>query len=84
MPESDYFPPTPSASDSEQDKFKMTSTLNGSDPATSRTKGAPARVTLHLGHLPSKKDIKVPYLRSPSRVCIWPLFFEELLSHIVH
>ncbi|KAF8808126.1 DUF89-domain-containing protein [Phlegmacium glaucopus] len=29
---------------------------------------APSRVTLHLGHLPSKKDIKAPWPRTPSRV----------------
>ncbi|KIM70288.1 hypothetical protein SCLCIDRAFT_1207607 [Scleroderma citrinum Foug A] len=78
MPASSYFPPTPSASDSEQDKFTMTSVPNGSDATLSRAKGAPARVTLHLGHLPSKKDIKVPYPRSPSRVDPnnppWPAF----------
>ncbi|KII94275.1 hypothetical protein PLICRDRAFT_36530 [Plicaturopsis crispa FD-325 SS-3] len=30
--------------------------------------GAPSRVTLHLGHLPSKKDIKAPWPRTPSRI----------------
>ncbi|TFY82008.1 hypothetical protein EWM64_g2009 [Hericium alpestre] len=30
--------------------------------------GAPAKVTLHLGHLPSKKDIKGPWPRTPTRV----------------
>lgn len=39
---------------------------NGS-PATY---SAPSRVTLHLGHLPSKKDIKAPWPRTPSRVGI--------------
>ncbi|KAH9486240.1 Damage-control phosphatase [Psilocybe cubensis] len=29
---------------------------------------APSRVTLHLGHLPSKKDIKAPWPRTPTRV----------------
>jgi len=29
---------------------------------------APSKVTLHLGHLPSKKDIKGPYPRTPTRV----------------
>lgn len=77
MPASSYFPPTPSASDSEQDKFTMTSVPNGSDATLSRAKGAPARVTLHLGHLPSKKDIKVPYPRSPSRVRIWPFILRD-------
>lgn len=46
----------------------------GSPPAT----GAPARVTLHLGHLPGKTNISVPYPRSPSRVDPnnppWPAF----------
>ncbi|KIK30177.1 hypothetical protein PISMIDRAFT_39675, partial [Pisolithus microcarpus 441] len=40
--------------------------------------GAPARVTLHLGHLPGKTNISVPYPRSPSRVDPnnppWPAF----------
>jgi len=39
---------------------------NGSLP----TYSAPSRVTLHLGHLPSKKDIKAPWPRTPSRVGI--------------
>jgi hypothetical protein len=29
---------------------------------------APSKVTLHLGHLPSKKDIKGPWPRTPTRV----------------
>lgn len=77
--EVEYFPPTPTASDTERQKFKMTSAVNGTNghgltvahahgaPSAS---GAPARVTLHLGHLPSKKNIKAPYPRSPSRVGI--------------
>ncbi|KAF7347609.1 DUF89 domain-containing protein [Mycena venus] len=32
------------------------------------TAGAPSRVTLSLGHLPSKKDIKAPWPRTPTRV----------------
>ncbi|KAH7886049.1 hypothetical protein F5I97DRAFT_2025412 [Phlebopus sp. FC_14] len=32
------------------------------------TAALPSRVTLHLGHLPSKKDIKAPWPRTPSRV----------------
>jgi hypothetical protein len=28
----------------------------------------PSKVTLHLGHLPSKKDIKGPWPRTPTRV----------------
>ncbi|KAG6335468.1 hypothetical protein ID866_3618 [Astraeus odoratus] len=77
----DYFPPTPSVSDSEK---TMSSGLNGHGPTVARAKGAPAasgapaRLTLHLGHLPSKKDIKVTYPRSPSRVDPnnppWPAF----------
>ncbi|KAI0059474.1 DUF89-domain-containing protein [Artomyces pyxidatus] len=31
-------------------------------------KAAPSKVTLHLGHLPSKKDIKGPWPRTPTRV----------------
>lgn len=33
-----------------------------------KSSGAPSRVTLHLGHLPSKKDIKAPWPRTPTRV----------------
>ncbi|KIK07252.1 hypothetical protein K443DRAFT_87651 [Laccaria amethystina LaAM-08-1] len=40
-----------------------------SDTITSSSaSGAPSRVTLHLGHLPSKKDIKAPWPRTPTRV----------------
>ncbi|EDR15208.1 uncharacterized protein LACBIDRAFT_243185 [Laccaria bicolor S238N-H82] len=35
---------------------------------SSSASSAPSRVTLHLGHLPSKKDIKAPWPRTPTRV----------------
>lgn len=31
---------------------------------------APSRVTLHLGHLPEKFDIKAPWPRTPTRVSV--------------
>ena len=34
------------------------------------TSGAPARVTLSLGHLPHKKDVRNPWPRTPTRVHI--------------
>ncbi|KIK95348.1 hypothetical protein PAXRUDRAFT_827110 [Paxillus rubicundulus Ve08.2h10] len=57
--------------------------VNGNPPvpratAAPTSSGAPSRVTLHLGHLPSKKDIKAPWPRTPSRVDPnnppWPAF----------
>ncbi|KAI0003741.1 DUF89-domain-containing protein [Russula compacta] len=36
--------------------------------AASAGQTAPSKVTLHLGHLPSKKDIKGPWPRTPTRV----------------
>jgi hypothetical protein len=42
------------------------------------TAGAPSRITLSLGHLPSKKDIKAPWPRTPTRVgfsFFYPAFF---------
>jgi hypothetical protein len=39
------------------------------DPIRSLSKsGAPSKVTLSLGHLPSKKDIRAPWPRTPTRV----------------
>lgn len=36
--------------------------------ASSIATGAPSRVTLQLGHLPNKRDIKAPWPRTPTRV----------------
>lgn len=36
--------------------------------ATSPSRVAPAKISLNLGHLPSKKDVKAVYPRTPSRV----------------
>ena len=47
---------------------------NGGPPVMSK---APSRVTLHLGHLPSKKDIKAPWPRTPMRVSICVLFLHQ-------
>jgi hypothetical protein len=72
----EYFPPTPPLSDSETpDKAPDGDMANlvphtagqttGSKPGTSR---APSRITLSLGNLPSKKDFKAPWPRTPSKV----------------
>ncbi|KAK7063995.1 DUF89 domain-containing protein [Favolaschia claudopus] len=42
--------------------------VNGHAGLAPSTAGAPSRVTLSLGHLPSKKDIKAPWPRTPTRV----------------
>jgi hypothetical protein len=66
----DYFPPTPPL-DSLPPKHTMSN-------ANTSSKGAPSRVTLSLGHLPSKKDIKAPWPRTPSKIDPqnppWPAF----------
>jgi hypothetical protein len=76
-PNFEYFPPTPSPSDDESELIKSTTQKpamsNGvPDPApvTNRkaTSTGQTKVTLHLGHLPSKKDIKGPWPRTPTRV----------------
>lgn len=79
-PNFEYFPPTPSPSDDESEPKpkptteilpSMSSGAPNSLPATKPNGGSapkPAKVTLHLGHLPSKKDIKGPWPRTPTRV----------------
>jgi len=80
-PHFEYFPPTPSASDDEIELVKPTAEKflamsNGVPNALPATipkasavgQTAPSKVTLHLGHLPSKKDIKGPWPRTPTRV----------------
>jgi damage-control phosphatase, subfamily III len=81
-PNFEYFPPTPSPSDDESELKSRTaklSAMSSSAPdslpaAASNGDAAPtanvktAKVTLHLGHLPSKKDIKGPWPRTPTRV----------------
>ena len=81
-----YFPPTPepngggySSATSHQrqaPKYPVQMSLethtNGTAPrgvSPSRS-GAPTKVSLSLGHLPSKKEVKAVYPRTPSRVCI--------------
>lgn len=45
-------------------------TANGSAKrGTSPGRTGPHKVTLSLGHLPSKKEVKGTYPRTPSRVC---------------
>ncbi|KAF8971724.1 hypothetical protein BDZ97DRAFT_2070949 [Flammula alnicola] len=46
----------------------MSTTPANGVPPTMSSSGAPSRVTLSLGHLPSKKDIKAPWPRTPTRV----------------
>ncbi len=80
-PNFEYFPPTPSPSDDETGLKSRTvkpSSMSTVLPATIPNGGAapqsaPSKVTLHLGHLPSKKDIKGPWPRTPTRVS--PLCF---------
>lgn len=50
--------------------------MNPNNVASSQSpSGAPARVTLHLGHLPSKKEIKATWPRTPTRVIICAFSF---------
>lgn len=73
-PKFEYFPPTPPAhSDDEADSVKPTTKPLSSMSAvvanaTPAAKPSSGKVTLHLGHLPSKKDIKGPWPRTPTRV----------------
>jgi len=77
-PNFEYFPPTPPQSDDEIElkpstvkPSEMSSGAPDSLPDTVPNGGAAAKtakVTLHLGHLPSKKDIKGPWPRTPTRV----------------
>ncbi len=72
-PNFEYFPPTPSPSDDESDLKSRTMSTGAPNslPATIPNGGVAAKtskVTLHLGHLPSKKDIKGPWPRTPTRV----------------
>lgn len=78
-----YFPPTPDHSDGDADPFtvhkptipvkemaSLNVNRNGAGRGVSPTRsGAPTKVTLHLGHLPSKKEVKGTWPRTPSRVC---------------
>jgi hypothetical protein len=73
-PNFEYFPPTPPQSDDESElklrtvKPAMSSGAPDSLPANGGAAARTAKVTLHLGHLPSKKDIKGPWPRTPTRV----------------
>lgn len=74
-PPFEYFPLTP---DEELDNMAALAPINnhlhngtngayrGKSPSRA---GAPAKVTLSLGHLPSKQEPKGNYPRTPSRVC---------------
>lgn len=75
----DYFPPIlvhPATMAETAPTTNGTHNIVNSDSAVTQANGSPAtysapsRVTLHLGHLPSKKDIKAPWPRTPSRVGI--------------
>ena len=78
----DYFPPTPSppsetetlADSTDMSSFKDSTNLmpNAAAPPnneSTKVEGAPNRMSLKLSHLPSKKDIKAPWPRTPSSVC---------------
>ena len=58
---------------------------NGAAPPPNeptKTKGMPNKMSLKLSHLPSKKDIKIVYPRTPSSVCIHDLPFHARARHI--
>lgn len=79
-----YFPPTPepdaptapdyvTRDQTVKPRAKMSETANGSANPNARgvsptRAGAPNKVTLHLGHLPSRKEVKAVYPRTPSKV----------------
>lgn len=69
MPD-EYFPATPDVEPAKQSASK----------ANASFKGAPARVTLSLGNLPSKKDVKSPYPRTPSKVSYFTSYLNALLT----
>jgi hypothetical protein len=72
----EYFPPTPPLSDSEATDKAVDDEMANLVPHTAGqqtgtypgTSGAPSKVTLSLGNLPSKKDFKAPWPRTPSKV----------------
>ncbi|THH08351.1 hypothetical protein EW145_g2761 [Phellinidium pouzarii] len=80
MSEQSYFPPTPIADDNvdfsqrQQPKFPIQKMANLQlDDSAAIARGAspvraPSKVSLSLGHLPSKKEVKGTYPRTPSRV----------------
>lgn len=70
MAATDYFPPTP-PDDAAHDMADANVVPNGAAPPPNqptKTKNMPNKMSLTLSHLPSKKDIKVTYPRSPSTV----------------
>lgn len=71
----EYFPPTPPLSDSDKQPDSdmenlVPHTASQRTSVNPGTSGAPSRVTLSLGNLPSKKDFKAPWPRTPSKVCV--------------
>ena len=68
-----YFPPTPPFDDNDPidaeqkqtafDKDMANLTINGQ-----RNASVPSKITLSLGHMPPKKEVKAAYPRTPSRV----------------
>lgn len=73
---SDYFPPTPAPSDHTDSAQLPMTPIAPEQPVTTDahlpSSAPPSRVTLHLGHLPDKRDIKAPWPRTPSRVRLSP------------
>ena len=49
-------------------------------PVPPAMSAAPSRVTLHLGHLPSKKDIRPPWPRTPTRVITSMLLYTPVFT----
>lgn len=75
----DYFPRTASEDQGYYSEEMADEIVpNGAAPPPNeptKTKGMPNKMSLKLSHLPSKKDIKVVYPRTPSSVCIYILHY---------
>lgn len=82
----DYFPRTVSE-DQGYHSEEMADVIvpNGAAPPSNeptKTKGMPNKMSLKLSHLPSKKDIKITYPRTPSSVRILILPSHSISPHI--
>ena len=75
----DYFPRTASEDQGYYSEEMADEIVpNGAAPPPNeptKTKGMPNKMSLKLSHLPSKKDIKVVYPRTPSSVCMHILHY---------
>lgn len=84
----DYFPRTPSE-DQGYHSEEMSNQIvpNGAAPPSdepTKTKGMPNKMSLKLSHLPSRKDIKPPYPRTPSSVRILIIHLTTHLASYPH